>query len=176
MNEMSVADVMALQNDGGGFGGGGFIWVVLLFFLFMRGGNGGYGDGATAATQHEILLGQQFEGVNNKLNSLGDGLCNGFYNLNNSVMGEARAIQSQLAECCCENRLGIANLGAHIDQAVGTITNMFKDNEIKALQSQVADLRLRDAMCGVIRYPTQMAYTTNCNPFAGNPCGGCGGF
>lgn len=174
MDNYSLSDIKAVTDGNeSGFGGGAW-WIIVLFLFMFRGGAGFDGNGATAATQHEILLGQQFETIGNKLNSIGDGLCNGFYSLNNSVMSEGRALQGQIAECCCENRLGIANLGAHIDQAVGQITNMFKDSKIESLQSQVADLRLRDAMCGVVRYPTQMAYTTNCNPFVG--CGGCGSY
>ena len=184
MNEMSVADVMALQNDGNGFGGnGGFIWVVLLFFLFMRGGEGGYGGaGATAATQHEILLGQQFEGVNNKLNSLGDGLCNGFYSLNNSVMGEGRAIQTQLAECCCNTQLAIKDVMAGIHAEGEATRAMFRENEIQSLRDKVTDLQLRSSQCDQNAYlvnalrPCPVPAYITCSPYQvyGNNCGGCG--
>ena len=163
MDNLSVADALALKGDNGGaFGNGdnGFIWVILLFFLFMQNGFGqnGFGPGATAAAQNEILLGQKFNGVENKLNQIGDGICNSTYALNNSVTSEGRAMQAQLAQCCCDTRLGIANLGANIDQQTCAITTavhaegeatraMIRDNEIQALRDKVQDLSFGLSQC-----------------------------
>lgn len=198
MDNLSVADALALQDSGNrGFGtDGGFIWVlVLLIFMFNNGGAGGFGgQGATAATQHEILLGQQFESIGNKLNSIGDGLCQGFYALNNSVMGEGRALQGQLSDCCCKTQLGIANLGANIDRQTCAVTTavhaegeatraMIRENEIQALRDKVADLQLRASQCDQNTYlvnqlkapcpvPAYQVPNPNCCYNYGCGCGG----
>ena len=185
MENYSLSDIKAVTGGNeNGFGGNGF-WIIVLVILafpmimpmmtqMWGGGNNGLfsNGGATAAAQQEILYGQQFQNIHNKLNSIGQGMCDSTFALNNTITSEGRALQNQIAECCCDNRVAIANLNAKIDQQTGVITNMFKDSKIDMLQSQVADLRLKDAMCGVIRYPTQTSYCTSCNPFFGNTCGG----
>ena len=140
------------------------------------GNNNGFGQAATAAAQNEILLGQQFGEVNNKLNDIGKGICDSAYALNNSITGEGRNLQNQLANCCCENRLGIANLGAQMDRQTCDITTaihaeadatraMMKDDKIKQLEHDLSSMELEKALCGVVRYPTQMSYCSPCNPF-----------
>lgn len=184
MDNYSLSDIRAAvdgNNGMGGFGSGdGLIWLVVLF-LFGFGGRGGYGDaGATAATQHEILLGQQFEGVNNKLNSLGDGLCNGFYSLNNSVMGEGRAIQSQLAECCCNTQLAIKDVMAGIHAEGEATRAMFRENEIQSLRDKVTDLQLRSSQCDQNAYlvnalrPCPVPAYLTCSPYQSYGQCGCG--
>ena len=162
MDNYSLSDLAAVTGNENGFGGdGGLLVLIVLFLLFGQGGFGqnGFGGGATSATQHEILLGQQFEGVNNKLNEIGKGICDSTFALNNSIK-----------DCCCETRLGIAGLDAKIDQQTGVFTAMIKDLENSRLKERINSLELKDAMCGVIRYPQAMTYSTPCNPFCG--CGG----
>lgn len=184
---MSPADVRAVTSGNNGmFGGDGIGGFILIFFILaMSGGGFGFGrnDGATAATQHEILLGQQFETIGNKLNGIGDGLCQGFFALNNSVMGEGRAIQSQLAECCCNTQLAIKDVMAGIHAEGEATRAMFRENEIQSLRDKVADLQLRSSQCD------QNAYLVNtlrpypapayqvANPYCNyTPCGGCGSY
>lgn len=50
--------------------------------------------------------------------------------------------------------------------------SMIQQDKIEALQAQVGQLQLAQAMCGVVKYPTATTYATSCNPFAGN-CGTC---
>ena len=194
MDNYSLADIRAALGDDDGFGAGNnsLIWLVILFFFFFGNGNfngaNGFGGAATAAAQNEILLGQQFGAVTNKLNELGNGICNSTYALNNSITGEGRALQTQLADCCCENRLATANLGAQMDRQTCDITTaihaeadatraMMRENEIQALRDKVNDLQRENALCGVVRYPMQMSYCSPCNPFCGNNYGcGCGNY
>ena len=114
----SLSDVAAVtrDNNDGTFGGNGAWWIIILFlFVFMGGGfwgnrQGDYGQYATAATQQEILFGQQFGQLNDRLTNIGNGICDSTLALNNSITSEGRALQSQLAECCCENRAAIAQV------------------------------------------------------------------
>ena len=187
MENYSLSDIKAaVDGNEGGYGmGGGFMWIIVLFlFLFGSNGLGNLGGaGATAAAQQEILYGQQFQGINSKLNEIGNGICNSTYALNQSITGEGRQLQNQLAECCCENRLGIANLNANMNEQTCAITTaihaeadatraMMRENEIQSLRDKVNDLQRDAALCGVVRYPLAMTYSTNCNPFCGG--GYCG--
>lgn len=160
MENYSLSDLAAVTGNENGFGGGSLLVLIVLFLLFGQRGFGGdgFGGAATAATQQEILLGQQFEGVNNKLNQISNGICTSTYELNNAIK-----------DCCCETRLGIAGINAKIDQQTGVFTAMIKDMENARLKERVNSLELKDAMCGVVRYPQAMTYATGCNPFCG--CG-----
>ena len=116
------------------------------------GGNGGFGgnDLYPWMNQTEVVnTGFRDQMLNTNVTSIRDGisdistqLCNGFAGVNAGVatgfaqaeiaanarqladMNQRFALQSQLADCCCENRLGIANLGSDIArEACATRTN-----------------------------------------------------
>lgn len=183
MDNYSLSDIRAAvdgNNGMNGFGGGdGLIWLVVLFLFGFGGFGNGFGNrggdnAATAATQHEILLGQQFETIGNKLNSIGDGLCQGFYAMNNSVMGEGRAIQTQLAGCCCDIQNAIREEGA-------ATRSLIQTNEIQSLRDKVTDLQMQASQCrqneylvGKLTPPCPVPAYLTCSPYQSyNPCG-CG--
>ena len=106
---MSPADFNALMGNANGFGGNGAWWLILLFlFLGNRGwGGGDYGQYATAASQQEILFGQRFSNLDNKIDRIGNGIADATFALNNTihnaqdvvagaVVGEGRGIQMQI--------------------------------------------------------------------------------
>lgn len=186
----SLADVKAVTDrDGDGWGSGSWIWVVIIFlFAFMNGGmwnrNGDYGQYATAASQQEILYGQQFGQLNDRLTNIGNGICDSTFALNNAITNEGRAMQTQLANCCCENRLGIANLSAQMNQntcdvvtaihAEGEATRqLIQTNEIQSLRDKVSALEMDNRFYGVVRYPNGYTYNAGNSPFCGcnNGCG-----
>ena len=201
MAEMTPADVHAMLEGAGndGFGNG---WWLILLFLFMGNGwnwnrnNGDYGQFATAASQQEILFGQKFGDLDNKIDRLGNGIADATFALNNTINnaqtvlggainGEGRALQSQLAQCCCDNKMAIANLSAKTDQQTCAITtaihaegeatrNLIQQNELQTLRDKVASLEMDNRMCGVVRYPNSWTYSAN-NPFCNyNGNSGCG--
>lgn len=206
--DYSLSDLRAAMGDSNGtFGGGGLLLVVILFLFFVmfRGGWGGnqgdYGQHATAATQQEILYGQQFGQINDRLTNLGNGICSLGYDmqgnigqlgkeialgqsgLTQTVMGTGNDLSRQLGDCCCENRLAVANLGAQMDRQTCDITTAIKaegaatrallqENTIQALRDQVNDLRMDNRMAGVVRYPNGLAYNAGPSPFCGC-CGNC---
>lgn len=115
-------------NNGGwgnGFGGGNgdFAWLSNGQKDIMTNTNNGFDT---------LHLSNQLEGNRDALNSLSNQICNstsditgaitnGFYNseiaANNRQMADmnrAFDLQSQLANCCCENRLATANLNSTI--------------------------------------------------------------
>lgn len=185
----SLADVKAVTDrDGDGWGSGWFLIVVLFLFMFGFGGNGWnrqgeFGQYATAASQQEILFGQQFGQLNDRLTNIGSGICDSTFALNNSITNEGRALQAQLANCCCENRLGIANLGAQMNQntcdivtaihAEGEATRqLIQTNEIQSLRDKVSALEMDNRMAYVVKYPNGYTYNAGNSPFCGgNTCG-----
>ena len=199
MDSMSPADLRAVTHDDDGLGGS-WMWIIVLF-LFMFGGGGfnrfnnndGYGHYATAASQQDILFGQKFSDLNAKLNQIGNGICDSTYalnntilnsatNTNNNIVAEGRALQAQLAQCCCDNRLAIANLAAQGDKQTCAITTaihaegeatraLIQTNEIQALRDKVASLEMENRMCGVVRYPNSITYSGGASPFCG--CNSC---
>ena len=112
----------------GGFGGGDGWWILLLL-LFAGGFGGGFGFNGGAVPfamntgnevqrgfdQNAIMTG--ITGINSSINGVQSAICNGFSSM--EIANNARqiadmqsnfALQSQLASCCCENRLGTADL------------------------------------------------------------------
>lgn len=198
MENYSLSDLAAVTKDADGMAGNGAWWIIILFlFVIMGGGWNGFnrqsdfGQYATAASQQEILFGQQFGQLNDRLTNIGNGICNlgyemqgNFGQLNQTVMTTGNSIQSQLAQCCCENRLATANLSAQIDRQTCDITTaihaegeqtraMMQANEIQQLRDKVNSLEADNRMYGVVRYPNGYTYTAGPSPFCG--CNsGCG--
>lgn len=183
MENYSLSDIRAAVGDEGMFGGGNSWWIILLF-LFIMGGNGfGFGGNNGALTRAEMQQGFDTAEVTRKLDGLTTGICDSTYALNNTITTEGRAIQTQMAQCCCDTRLGIAELGAQNNRNTCSITTaihaegeatraLIRENEIQALRDKVQALELNSALCGVVRYPNQTVYNSGCNPFAGSNC--CG--
>lgn len=106
LDNYSLSDLRAAVDGGNdGWGNGGAWWIIILFlFVFMGGGfwgnrQGEFGQYATAASQQEILFGQQFGQLNDRLNNIGNGICDSTFALNNTITTEGRNLQSQLAQC-----------------------------------------------------------------------------
>lgn len=189
----SLADIRAATEGDrdDGFGNGAW-WIIILFlFVFMGGGGlwgnrqSDYGQYATAASQQEILYGQQFQGLNSALQRISDGICNSTYALNNAITGEGRNMQMQMADCCCKTQTAIANLAAQTDRQTCAITTaihaegeqtraLMQANTIQQLRDKVNELQLGQSQCA------QNAYLVNTlRPYpvpTYNACGGqCGG-
>ena len=188
--------------------GGGAWWIIVLFlFAFMGNGWGGFnrqgefGQYATAASQQEILFGQQFGQLNDRLTNIGNGICNlgyemqggigqlgkevalGQSGLNQTILQTGNGLQKQLSDCCCENRLAVANLGAQMDRQTCEITTAIKAegeatralmqaNTIQQLRDQVNALQMDSRMYGVVRYPNGFMYNAGPSPFCGGCCNG----
>ena len=75
----SLSDISAVTGGMNGFGGNNFFVTMILFFALISGGlgwgnRGDYGQFATSASQQEILFGQQFQNLDNKMDRLGNGI------------------------------------------------------------------------------------------------------
>lgn len=145
---MPVAPMYGGGNNGfgGGFGGD-WGWIILL--LLLAGGNGwgggfggGFGgnalgydfpwilngqNGINANTNNgfqNALLNDNITGIRDGITALSSQICNSFNDLQTANMQSIFGVQTALQNCCCENRLGIANLGADVArEACATRTN-----------------------------------------------------
>ena len=194
MENMSPADIKAVTgNDGEGWGGGAW-WIIILFlFVFMGGGfwgnnrNNDYGQYATAAAQQEILFGQQFGQINDRLTNLGNGVCSLGYEMqgnigqlgkevalaqngtNMTVMQTGNDLQRQISECCCTTQRAIDGVNANIEAKFAALEKSQLEQRIRQLEQTNDQLYIREQMCGVVRYPTGYSYNAGPSPFCG--CG-----
>lgn len=137
---MPVAPMYGGGGNGFGFGGDWAWIILLLLLGWGNngwGGNGFGGDGIYPWMNQANLTSEGFQNqlMNDNITSIRDNvfgistqLCNGFAGVNASIangfaqaeiadnaramadMNRSFALQSQFADCCCENRLGIADL------------------------------------------------------------------
>jgi hypothetical protein len=157
--------VFALLFGWGNGGFGGF------------GGNNGGGYVATAATQADIQRGFDNSAVISKLDGISNGLCDGFYAINNSMltgfngintnimqtgygiqqavnadtvanMQNTNALQSQLANCCCETREAIQGVNYNMATNTCALQNTMNNNTRDIIDSQQAGTRaILDYLC-----------------------------
>ena len=134
---MPVAPVNSSNGGGFGWGGEGSWFIIILFlFAFLGWGNGGWGNnGNGGGVVDGYVLTSDFANVERKIESVNQGLCDGFYqqaqlvngtnmamangfaqaelsrsNQQAALMQQLNAMQMQAANCCCENRAAIAQV------------------------------------------------------------------
>lgn len=111
---LSVADALALErNDNDGMWGGNGSWVFFLFFLLAWGGGfGGWGNraGSEALTRAEMQQGFDTQSIQNGIRGVQNGLCDGFYAQNTTMLNGFNGLQRDLCT-------GFASVNAGINQA-----------------------------------------------------------
>lgn len=185
----SLSDIVTATGARDGFAGGNS-WVLIILFAMifggggLFGGRGDYGQFATAASQQEILFGQRFSNLDNKMDRLGNGIADATYAVTNNITNEGRNIQMLLADHNCTTqrnidsvRFDMSNYANAINQNIDAKFAALEKNQLQAQVAaqaqQIQKLELQSAMCGVVRYPNQTTYTSGSNPFCN--CGGCCG-
>ena len=155
---MPVAPVNS-SNGGFGWGGEGSWFIIILFlFAFLGWGNGGWGNNAgnSGGVVDGYVLTSDFANVERKIESVNQGLCDGFYqqaqlvngtnmamangfaqaelsrsNQQAALMQQLNAMQMQAANCCCENRAAIAqvryDMAAQACDTRNTVQNATRD-------------------------------------------------
>ena len=135
---MLTMPVQPTNSGGFGFGGDGAWWLIVLFlFAFCGWGGNGWGNNAgnSGGVVDGYVLTSDFANVERKIESVNQGLCDGFYqqaqlvngtnmamangfaqaelsrsNQQAALMQQLNAMQMQAADCCCENRAAIAQV------------------------------------------------------------------
>ena len=198
MENMSPADIKAVTgNDGEGWGGGAW-WIIILFLFVFMGGcwgnrNSDFGQYATAASQQEILFGQQFGQINDRLTNIGNGICSLGYEMqgnigqlgkevalaqngtNMTVMQTGNDLQRQISECCCTTQRAIDGVNANIEAKFAALEKSQLEQRISQLEQANNQLYIKEQMCNVVRYPSGYSYNAGPSPFCGGSSGCCNG-
>lgn len=141
-NGYSLADIAAATGrEGDGFGAGNGAWWIIILFLFCFagwGGNyGGFGGGNGGVTDGYVLA-SDFANIERKIDGVNNGLCDGFYAMNTSIlngfsntqmaeMQNTFAITNKLSDmaateaaCCCETQRQIERGFADVNYNLAT--------------------------------------------------------
>ncbi len=165
---------------GGGFGnsfGGNGDWGWIILLLLLAGGGWGNGFGGFGGGMNDIypwmnqanlvsngfrdqMINDNITGIRSDLGDISTQLCNGFNGTQMGILQAVNGLQSQFADCCCENRLAtvqtqnvIATEGAATRATIqgGIQTVMDKlcaleldgyKREVDSLRGQLSDARL----------------------------------
>lgn len=126
------------SGNGFGWGGDGAWWIIILFlFVFCGWGGNGWGNngGNGGGVVDGYVLTSDFANVERKIDSVNQGLCDGFYqqaqlvngtnmamangfaqaelsrsNQQAALMQQLTAMQMQAQQCCCDQRADTAQL------------------------------------------------------------------
>ena len=182
-NGVSLADIAAVtgnnRNNDGMWGDGAWWIVIILIFGWGNKGWGGFGGNGNGAgyTDSAIQRGFDNQAVISKLDGISNGLCDGFYAMNNSMltgfngintnimqtgygiqqavnadtvanMQNTNALQSQLANCCCETREAIQGVNYNMATNTCALQNTMNSNTRDIIDSQQAGTRaILDYLC-----------------------------
>ena len=142
---------------------------------------------------------QSVAATNQTFHDTVNALSDKYSELARDIAGVQVAQQQTIAnqnECCCSTKLLMTEIGAGVnagiaqnryDAAMNTaainanttaqtqkILDAISQNKIEALQGQVNQLQLAQAVAGVVRYPMATTYTSGVSPFCNCNCGGYG--
>ena len=154
--------LLALQNNGGFGGNNGWYWILFLWMMWNQNGrNGNFGDyvaqmGNEGRQYLAEIMNGRFDNLNTLaqiINSSIETVKNGIFTLQSNIqevgasvgltaaqtqnaigMGNA-ALAKQLCECCCENRLAIAN---QTNALQATLAANHAASTLQAAQNQAA--------------------------------------
>lgn len=148
----------------GGFGGNGW-WVILFLFALMGNwGNGGWGGNnnngllpymLNGETQNAVNRGFDSAAITGQLAAIQNGVNTGFSsaeveacNRAMNQMTQMNTLQSQLANCCCENRLATANLSALVQSENCSDRAALSDGIRDIIANQTAGFQsIKDQLC-----------------------------
>lgn len=160
-------------NNGNNWNDGSWLWFLIVVFAIFGGwgnGFGGFGGGTNGGVGSEIQRGFDNQAVISKLDGLSNGLCDGFYAMNNSMltgfngintnimqtgygiqqavnadtvanMQNTNTLQSQLANCCCETREAIQGVNYNMATQANALQNTMCNNTRDIIDSQQAGTR-----------------------------------
>ena len=125
-NGYSLSDIAAAtgndRNNNDCFGGNGAWWIIILFWFCFAGGwgngRGGLfgGEGSTASRITDgYILTSDFANIERKIDSVNNGLCDGFYAMNTGMLNGFNTLgnniqNAQAAVAAAINADTIANM------------------------------------------------------------------
>ena len=139
------------------FGGNSGWWVILFLFALMGNWGGGFGGNGNngvlpylwnSNTQDSVSRGFDTAGITGQLSGIQNAVNSGFANTEVNDCNRFMSLQSQLANCCCENRLATANLSALVQSENCSDRAALSDGIRDILSAQSANTqRILDMMC-----------------------------
>lgn len=171
-----VANIDGNGNNNGWGADGSWLWFLIVVFAIFGGwgnGFGGFGGGTNGGVGSEIQRGFDNQAVVSKLDGITNGLCDGFYAVQNGMNGintnilqtgfgiqqaintdtvanmqNTNALQSQLANCCCETREAIQGVNYNMATNTCALQNTMNSNTRDIIDSQNAGTRaILDYLC-----------------------------
>lgn len=171
-----VANIDGNGNNNGWGTDGSWLWFLIVVFAIFGGwgnGFGGFGGGTNGGVGSEIQRGFDNQAVVSKLDGITNGLCDGFYAVQNGMNGintnilqtgfgiqqainadtvanmqNTNALQSQLAQCCCDTRESIQGVKYNMAQNTCALQNTMNSNTRDIIDSQNAGTRaILDYLC-----------------------------
>ena len=171
-----VANIDGNGNNNGWGAEGSWLWfIIVIFAIFGWGGfgNGFGGNGMNGGVGSEIQRGFDNQAVVSKLDSITNGLCDGFYAVQNGMNGintnilqtgfgiqqainadtvanmqNTNDLQAQLANCCCETREAIQGVNYNMATNTCALQNTMNSNTRDIIDSQNAGTRaILDYLC-----------------------------
>lgn len=170
-----VANIDGNGNNNGWGTDGSWLWFLIVVFAIFGGWGNGFGGfgGTNGGVGSEIQRGFDNQAVVSKLDGITNGLCDGFYAVQNGMNGintnilqtgfgiqqainadtvanmqNTNALQSQLANCCCETREAIQGVNYNMAQNTCALQNTMNSNTRDIIDSQNAGFRsILDYLC-----------------------------
>lgn len=164
MNEaIPVVDVLGgsrVDNDGGFMGGEGLWAVIILAIIF--GWGGGFGNRNAqggSETRSAVSEGFALNGLENGIRGVQQGLCDGFYAVNTSLLNGFsgvdnavctlgyqtqqgfNALGSQLASCCCDTQRSIDGVKFQMATDTCAVQTTIRDTTRDIIDNQNANYR-----------------------------------
>lgn len=165
MNDLSVADALALTKTGATDGfGGTWTWVFFLFFLLAWGGGGLFGGGNGSAAENALTRAAMYESndmqdvfrnfgsLTSQMNNFQAATADALGNLRYDNLKNINDLSSQIAQnrfaadqCCCETNRNIDSLKFTLSkehsEGIQKIADMINEDRIETLRSQLAEAK-----------------------------------
>lgn len=163
------------NNGNGGFGfGNNDAWVLIILFALIFGwnGNNGFGNNGSAGAANNYVLASDFATLQRQLSDgfgnltdqtrfIQNGLCDGFYAMNTSLLNgfagvnnaimtngyETRnaiqGVSNQLADCCCKTQSAIQGVNYNMAMQTNAIEKSLCDG-FRSIRDEITANRIED--------------------------------
>lgn len=172
-SDYSLSDIAAAsgnrQNDGM-FGGNGAWWIIILFLFVFCGWGGNWGGsnrtGGQGTAMDGYVLTSDFANIERKIDSVNNGLCDGFYaqaqlingtqmqmangfaqaelsrsNQQAALMQMLYTMSAQQADCCCKTQTAIQGVNYNLATQACETRNTIQTGIRDVIENQNANAR-----------------------------------
>ena len=172
-NMVMPVSPMGGNSGGWGFGNdGGLFWLLVLFlFGFAGNGWGGFGGGNAPMVQNDVQRGFDQNAIMTGINGVNNAVTVGFGNMQNAFsqaeiaanarqmadMQQAFTLQSQLSQCCCDNRLATCQT-QNIVQNEAAATRAAIQDQTQAILNQMCNDKIEEKNDIIAQLRSELLY------------------